>query len=293
LAVRKHWLGGAMFQVRRDQRQVAGIHLNFLLDSLMEEPRLYLVEMVGVIAEKFGVAYNRRQIQRALRNRGWTRKKLERHAREQDLRLRTNFRDVIDRFPPETLVFADETHCDRKTYRRKYGYSARGKPAWKRLFFKKRHRGSPSVSGVANITIQGIMTTTVYDHIVDGDVFLWTLEHDILPMMNAFPGPRSVLIMDNAPVHKKLQIEALAFARGVFIIFLPPYSYDYNPIELAFKDAKAWMQSEFGLEEGDTMLAELLEKGIRNSCSAETACNYFQHCFIGISEELRQWAKDN
>jgi len=162
--------------------------------------------------------------------------------------------------------------------------------------FKRRQRGSASISGIASISIQGIVTATVYDNIVDGDVFLWTLEHDILPLMNAYPLPRSVLVMDNAPVHKKLQIQALAALRGIIVVFLPPYSYDFNPIELAFKDAKAWMQGEYGLEgdeEGEVMLAEMLLKGIRNSCTVDTACNYFQHCFIGISVEDRKWAKEN
>jgi len=122
-------------RVRHDQRQVNVAHLDFLLQTLLDEPRLYLIEMVGVIAEEFSVAYTRKQIQRALRSRGWTRKKLERHAREQDAMLRAIFRETIASYAPETLLFIDETHCDRKTYRRKYGYSRRGTPAWKRLSF--------------------------------------------------------------------------------------------------------------------------------------------------------------
>ena len=84
-----------------------------------------------------------------------------------------------------------------------------------------------SVSGVAAISIQGIVAVFVYEYVVDEDIFLWTLQHNILPLMNPFPGPRSVLIMDNSYVHKKA------------LIFLPPYSYDYNPIELAVKAPKA------------------------------------------------------
>ena len=213
----------------------------------MDEPRLYGIEMVGVIAEEFGVAYTRKQILRALRKRGWTREKLERHAREQDINLRAAFREVMLTFPVETLLFLDETHCDKKTYRRKYDYSRRGTPAWKRLYFNRQPQGSPSVSGIAAISIQGIVEVSVYDYVVDGDVFLWHLEHNVLPLMNPFPDPRSVLIMDNASVHRKALIFALAAACGVIVIFLPPYSYDYNPIELAFKDAKAWMQAHYGL----------------------------------------------
>jgi len=265
------------------------------VETLLDELRLYSIEMVGVIYEEYGVFYNRKQIHKALRKRGWTGKVLQRHALEQDADLRNVYQITIGRFPPETLLFVDETHCDRKTYRRKYGYSRRGTPAWKRVRFNQRRAGSASVSGIATISIQGIMSVTVYDYIVDGDVFIQALVNDIFPIMNPFPGPRSVLVMDNAPVHRKNHIYALAFEQGVIVIFLPPYSYDFNPIELAFKDAKARMQREYGLDEGgnDITLADMLETGIRNACSVDVACNHFQHCYIGVSDLTRAWAKDN
>jgi transposase len=56
--------------------------------------------------------------------------------------------------------------------------------------------------------------------------------------MNPFPGKNSVLIMDNAKIHHDEEMVNLIERIGCKILFLPPYSPDYNPIELAFSTIK-------------------------------------------------------
>lgn len=51
-----------------------------------------------------------------------------------------------------------------------------------------------------------------------------------LPRMNAYPGPYSVLVMDNASIHKGQRLLDICNAKGVRIEFLPPYSPDLNPV---------------------------------------------------------------
>ena len=48
--------------------------------------------------------------------------------------------------------------------------------------------------------------------------------------MNAFPGPYSVLVLDNASIHKGRYLLDICNAKGVRIEFLPPYSPDLNPV---------------------------------------------------------------
>ncbi|KAI7938122.1 hypothetical protein MJO28_015042 [Puccinia striiformis f. sp. tritici] len=56
----------------------------------------------------------------------------------------------------------------------------------------------------------------------------------VLPFMNPFPGPRSVLVMDNCCIHHRGRIEELCEAHNVVYMYLPPYSPDFNPIEKSF-----------------------------------------------------------
>ena len=61
--------------------------------------------------------------------------------------------------------------------------------------------------------------------------------------MNPFPGKNNVLIMDNAKIHHDEEMINLIERIGCKILFLPPYSPDYNPIELAFSTLKSWLKA--------------------------------------------------
>jgi hypothetical protein len=52
--------------------------------------------------------------------------------------------------------------------------------------------------------------------------------------MNLYPQDKSVLILDNCVIHKSCVLYEVVHAHGQLLIFLPPYSLDYNPIEESF-----------------------------------------------------------
>ncbi len=52
--------------------------------------------------------------------------------------------------------------------------------------------------------------------------------------MNRFPGPYSVLILDNASIHKGQYLKTLCEEKGVILEFLSAYSPDYNPVSNLF-----------------------------------------------------------
>ena len=60
--------------------------------------------------------------------------------------------------------------------------------------------------------------------------------------MNPYPGDNSVLIMDNARIHHNANLISLLEELGCHVVFLPPYSPDYNPIETAFSFIKSWIK---------------------------------------------------
>ena len=60
--------------------------------------------------------------------------------------------------------------------------------------------------------------------------------------MNPYPGKHSVIIMDNARIHHDAELIETIEALGCRVIFLPPYSPDYNPIETAFSTIKLWIK---------------------------------------------------
>ena len=60
--------------------------------------------------------------------------------------------------------------------------------------------------------------------------------------MNTFPQKNSVLVMDNAQIHHDEYLVNLVESVGCKIIYLPPYSPDFNPIETAFSSIKSWLK---------------------------------------------------
>ena len=75
----------------------------------------------------------------------------------------------------------------------------------------------------------------------------WFLKHKVLPRCNPFPGPKSVIIMDNCSTHYSLYIKQVCWEAGVVLLYLPPYSPDFNLIEEFFSVLKAWLKRHHDL----------------------------------------------
>src|SRR5438067_533497 len=60
--------------------------------------------------------------------------------------------------------------------------------------------------------------------------------------MNPYPAKHSVLVMDNARIHHNNDLVTAIEDIGGRILYLPPYSPDFNPIETAFSALKSWLK---------------------------------------------------
>lgn len=70
--------------------------------------------------------------------------------------------------------------------------------------------------------------------------------HLQLPLTNPYPGPHSVLVLDNCRIHHSDKVRCLIKEEALCrLIFLPPYSPNYNPIEQAFSAIKAYLRRHF------------------------------------------------
>ena len=78
----------------------------------------------------------------------------------------------------------------------------------------------------------------VIDGTMTADIFETYIETQLVPTLNK----GDVVVLDNLSAHKRKTIRNLVEARGAWFLFLPPYSPDLNPIELAFSKFKAHMK---------------------------------------------------
>ena len=82
-------------------------------------------------------------------------------------------------------------------------------------------------------------------------------------------------MLDNLPVHKAAGLAEIVEKRGARLLFLPPYSPDFNPIELAFSKLKTWLRT------AAARTRNALEEAIAQALtwiSEENAQNWFDHC---------------
>jgi len=123
---------------------------------------------------------------------------------------------------PNKIVYVDETGMDTFLYR-EYAYSKRGEKVIGHICGKKYRR----VGIVAAQLGKSILAPLQYDGTMDSCLFETWFE---TRLMCELPSG-CVIVMDNAAFHRKGQLALIAQNYGHTIIFLPPYSPEYNPIE--------------------------------------------------------------
>src|SRR5205814_536577 len=81
------------------------------------------------------------------------------------------------------------------------------------------------------LSLDGLLALSAYPGSTNAEGFFVWLVEMLLPKMNPFPQPNSVIVMDNASWHYHDLVQQACYERGVKVIYLPPYSPDFNPIE--------------------------------------------------------------
>lgn len=131
------------------------------------------------------------------------------------------------------------------------------------------------------LSLDGIIHLEVVDKAITGDDFQRFIQ-GLLLQMNEWPLPNSVLVIDNASIHKVEGIHEMVEELGACLLYLPAYSPDFNPIKLAFSSIKAWLRANRARVNQDL---ELDEDGIYklfwdavHSVSVEDVKGRYMHC---------------
>jgi transposase len=159
------------------------------------------------------------------------------HAAEQSrpdvLKRRQAWFDEQLDLDPERLVFIDETWATTKMAR------ARGRaPRGRRLRMSVPHGHWKTTTFVGGLRATGMVAPFVIDGPINRDAFETYVEKVLVPELM----PNDVLVMDILSSHKGPRVRDLIEAAGAKLLYLPPYSPDFNPIENAFSKLKAHLR---------------------------------------------------
>ena len=159
------------------------------------------------------------------------------HAAEQDrpdiLTRRQAWFDGQPDLDPERLVFIDETWASTNMARR-YGRAPKGE----RLRAGIPHGHWKTTTFVAGLRLTGIVAPMVLDGPINGRSFQAYVDQVLVPEFK----PGDIVVMDNLGSHKGEGVCAAIEAAGASLLYLPPYSPDFNPIENAFAKLKAMLR---------------------------------------------------
>jgi transposase len=135
---------------------------------------------------------------------------------------------------PEQLVFVDETGTSTKMARR-CGRAPKGE----RCRMPVPHGHWKTTTFAAGLRVGGLVAPWVLDGPMDGDAFETYVEKVLAPELR----PRDIVVLDNLPAHKVKGARRAIETAGAELLFLPPYSPDFNPIEMAFAKLKALLKA--------------------------------------------------
>lgn len=170
------------------------------------------------------------------------------------------------------IYFLDETsvHLDMVSL---YGWGEKGERVVDYVPDLRFNRQSM----ISAVGLNGFIAPYVFRGTLDGERFKDYVDNVLALEMSK----GDILILDNLSVHRKKDVLKTLINKGVQVIFLPPYSPDYNPIESAWSKIKNLLRrfknkAEVKLE---TVLIELLKM-----VTETDILNYFRHCGYELSE---------
>ena len=147
---------------------------------------------------------------------------------------RVAWAEKVPGLDPSKLVFLDETGANTKMTRR-YGRAPRGQ----RLVGRVPHGHWKTTTFVAALRADGLVAPMVIDGAMNGDLFVAYAQQVLVPTLR----PGDIVLMDNLSSHKRVAAVRAIEGAGCSVVYLPPYSPDYNPIELAFAKIKARLRA--------------------------------------------------
>jgi transposase len=192
------------------------------------------------------------------------------HASEKETErvqlLRLEFWLQINGIPAENLIFIDEAGANLSLIR----HSARAKKG-KRANGTRPQKRSKNVSIIGAIGLKGLISQYSILGATDGLTFEAYISQKLVPQL--WEG--AYVVMDNCSIHKGKEVEKLIEAAGAKLIYLPPYSPDFSPIENCWSKVKNILRSIGARSYPD--LAQAIETAF-NQVSLNDIYNWFTHC---------------
>ena len=137
------------------------------------------------------------------------------------------------------------------------------------------------VSAITAISNDGLVGVELTHGSVNGDIFADFVRGTLIPEMQSFDGStekKSVVIMDNCSIHLVRVVKDLLDSAGIITLYLPPYSPDYNPIELAFSSVKYYLKQHDELLQISSDPLSIIESAFTDNITEIKCKKWINNC---------------
>jgi transposase len=186
--------------------------------------------------------------------------------------LRDTFMQHLPDLPVVRLKCIDESGI-HLGMTRLYGRAAPGQ----RVIEATPDYSGPHYTLVSALGTDGISAPWVFEGAMNGPAFTTYVSEVLAPTLCQ----GDIVVLDNLSAHQVCEARAAIEARGASMLFLPPYSSDMNPIELAWSKVKAALRK--AKARTWDVLVDALAHALR-SISAHDACAWFAHCGYAVNQ---------
>ena len=164
------------------------------------------------------------------------------------------------------LIFIDETWAKTNMTRLR-GRALSGE----RLVAKVPFGHWKTTTLIAALGVKGVRCATVVDGAINAELFEAFVEKVLVPELRE----GDMVVLDNLSSHKSQRTQRLIEEAGAKLVFLPPYSPDFNPIEMVFAKIKQILRS-LACRTRESLWQAM--QGVLDQITSDDASHCFEHC---------------
>ena len=264
---------------RTSTRLLSGHEELLVMGIITANPTLYLREVCQKVFEATNIVVSASTICRILFRNGLTRKKVQQVALQRSSVYRGEFIAEIQMYRAEQFVWIDESGCDKRDSFRRFGYGFRGeRPVCHRIL----HRGK-RVSAIAALSVEGVVALSLTSETVNGDTFFDFVRGELIPHMLPFDGtnPTSIAVLDNCSIHHVEAVIELFKDASILVLWLPPYSPDFNPLENAFSKVKYYLKEHDEIMQVVNDPIPIIQAAF-DSISSKDCVGWARNCYYNV-----------
>ena len=139
--------------------------------------------------------------------------------------MREEYQKILKGIPKENLIYLDKSGFDLNM-KKEYGWKAKGQRLYDKKSGNRKNKRITVISAYSNQT-KNLIAPMYFEGNTDTEIFNQWIEEFLIPELM----PNQTVILDNAAFHKSPKTTELIESVNCNVLYLPPYSPDFNPIE--------------------------------------------------------------